>query len=74
MTAVLALRDWPLVVPTLMDEVPHYRVSDVVELIEERLGPLEPDELNLIMAIVLRIRCKRSEFEPGLPVSGDAGV
>lgn len=74
MTVILALRDWPRVVPTLMDEVPHYRVSDVVELIEERLGPLEPDELNLVMAVVLRIRCKRLEFEPGVPVSDDTGL
>jgi hypothetical protein len=74
MTAFLALRDWPLVVPTLMDEVPHYRVADVVELIEEKIGPLEGDELNVVMAIVLRIRCKRLEFEPGLPVAGDAGA
>ena len=70
MTSVLPPLNWSLVVPTVMDEVPHYLVSDVVELIEERLGPLEDTELNVVMAIVLRIRRKRLEFEPGLPVRG----
>ncbi len=73
MTAILSLRDWCLVVPALMDEVPHYQVSDVVELIEERLGALDPEELNQVMALVLRIRLKRQEFEPGWPVLGDLG-
>lgn len=73
MTAVLSLRDWGLVVPALMDEVPQYQVSDVVELIEERLGPLGVEELNKVMALVLRIRLKRQEFEPGWPVHGDLG-
>ena len=74
MTAILPLRDWSLVVPALLDEMPHYQVSDVVELIEERLGPLGADELNTVMALAIRIRLKRQEFEPGWPVRGDLGT
>jgi hypothetical protein len=74
MPAVLSLREWSLVVPSLMDEVPHYHVSDVVELIEERLGPLETDDLYAVMATALRVRGKRQEFEPGLPVKDEPGT
>jgi len=63
--------DWGIVVTELLDTVPTYSIYDIVELVEERVGRLHPEDKQTVMAIYNRVTLKRQEFEPGLPAPGE---
>jgi len=59
--------DWGIVVTELLDTIPTYSIYDIVELVEERVGRLNPEDRQTVMAIYHRVTLKRQEFEHSLP-------
>ncbi len=71
MTALHSPWDWGIIIAAILDEVPSYSIYDIVEVVEERVGRLNPEDRQTVMAVYHRITIKREEFEPGIPVNED---